>query len=67
MCSGPGSDGGLDCVPVEQVGWWTDVEGDETSGCGCINGNFCCSSSAYVPGGQNPADYYNDVGCNCNG
>ena len=52
---------------MEQVGWWTDVEGDETSGCGCINGNFCCSSSAYVPGGQNPADYYNDVGCNCNG
>ncbi|CZT23491.1 uncharacterized protein RCC_09205 [Ramularia collo-cygni] len=41
----------------EDVQWW----------CYCINGNFCCGQNAEVAGGQDVVDYFNDVGCNCDG
>lgn len=66
----PAQPGAVDIICADHGSidnWYTTCGPTPGGECSCINGNFCCNAGTTVAGGQPVVDYFNDVGCNCNG
>ncbi|KAF4459110.1 hypothetical protein FALBO_14131 [Fusarium albosuccineum] len=57
------------CKAIDGTASYCTTGGELPNGghhfCYCVNGNFCCTQGAEVPGGDSPVDYYKGAGCNC--